>query len=180
MNSTLSKVLMFTTGAAVGSLVTWKLVKTKYERIAQEEIDSVKEVYFSGQNQAAPVDWEKEADEENDLVSVSFAKPDIVDYAKMVKDEGYDEASPYVIAPAEYGELDGYDTESLTYYAEDGVLTDDRGNPIEDVDSMVGLDSLNHFGEYEEDSVFVRNDRTLTDYEILMAYDSSPRLEETE
>lgn len=38
-------VLVFTAGAAIGSAVTWKVIKTKYERIAQEEIDSVKEAY---------------------------------------------------------------------------------------------------------------------------------------
>ena len=32
----------------------------------------------------------------------------------------------------------------------------------------IGKDSLTHFGEYEDDSVFVRNDRLKADYEILM------------
>ena len=40
----LNKILIFSVGAAIGSVITWKLVKTKYERIAQEEIDSGKEV----------------------------------------------------------------------------------------------------------------------------------------
>ena len=44
---TLCKFFLFTAGAAIGSVVTWKLVKTKYEQIAQEEIDSVKEEYAS-------------------------------------------------------------------------------------------------------------------------------------
>ena len=38
---------------------------------------------------------------------------------------------------------------------------------IYNVDNVIGEDSLNHFGEYEEDSVFVRNDSMATDYEIL-------------
>ena len=45
MNKTLINAILFTVGAAVGSLVTWRVVKTKYERISQEEIDSVKEEY---------------------------------------------------------------------------------------------------------------------------------------
>ena len=63
-------------------------------------------------------------------------------------------------------ENEDYETVSLTYYA-DGVLTDEFGNVIEDVEGMVGKESLTHFGEYEEDSVFVRNDSLKTDYEIL-------------
>ena len=73
---------------------------------------------------------------------------------------------PYVISPEEFGEGD-YETISLTFYA-DKVLTDETGDIVEDVDNLVGLDSLTHFGEYEDDSVFVRNDATNTDYEILL------------
>ena len=57
MNSTLNKIVIFALGAAVGSLATWKFLKTKYERIAQEEIDSVKEVFARR---------EMERDEESD------------------------------------------------------------------------------------------------------------------
>ena len=45
MNRNLLTSLAFVAGAAAGSAITWKLLKTKYEKIAQEEIDSVKEVF---------------------------------------------------------------------------------------------------------------------------------------
>ena len=45
MKTTLSNFIIFATGAAIGSVVTWKIVKTKYEQIAKEEINSVKEVF---------------------------------------------------------------------------------------------------------------------------------------
>ena len=38
--------LAFIIGAATGSVVTWYLLKDKYEALAQEEIDSVKEVFL--------------------------------------------------------------------------------------------------------------------------------------
>ena len=41
----LIKGMIFLAGGAIGSLVTWKLVKTKYEQIADEEIDSMREYY---------------------------------------------------------------------------------------------------------------------------------------
>ena len=44
-------------------------------------------------------------------------------------------------------------------------------NIIEDVEGTVGTDSLTHFGEYEDDSVFVRNDEKQIDYEILLDSD---------
>ena len=74
---------------------------------------------------------------------------------------------PYIIEPDDFGEEDGYETATLTYYA-DGVLEDDYYVVIdkEEVDDMVGLESFDHFGEYENDTVFVRNERLKTDFEI--------------
>ena len=73
---------------------------------------------------------------------------------------------PFVISPDEFGEDPNYQTVSLTLY-EDGVLTDDYDDIVVDVDDLVGEDSLTHFGEYEDDSVFVRNESMQTDFEIL-------------
>ena len=39
----LIKGMIFLAGGAIGSVITWKLVKTKYETIANEEIDSMRE-----------------------------------------------------------------------------------------------------------------------------------------
>ena len=74
---------------------------------------------------------------------------------------------PYVITPEEFGDLDDYETISLTYYA-DQILADDNDVIVDDIEDVVGFDSLNSFGEYEDDSVFVRNDRLKSDYEILL------------
>ena len=42
MKSSLSNLIMFTAGAAIGSVATWYFVKSKYEQIAQEEIEQAK------------------------------------------------------------------------------------------------------------------------------------------
>ncbi|HZK46450.1 MAG TPA: hypothetical protein VFC64_00760, partial [Atopostipes sp.] len=84
-----------------------------------------------------------------------------------VNEESMDIDIPYVIPPEEFGEFDNYEKIGLTYYA-DQVLTDDDDKSVEDIEDTVGFDSLNHFGEYEDDSVFVRNDRLKCDYEILL------------
>ena len=180
MNYKLTSAVAFVTGAAIGSLVTWKLLKDRYERIVQEEIESVKEV-FSRKTES--LDDSEESFEE--IPSHRQAKESsIMEYAAKLKEmqysdeedveKGVDEQmskidKPYVIEPDEFGELD-YETVSLTYYA-DGVLTDDRDNIIEDMDGIVGNDAVNHFGEFEEDSVFVRNDSKQCDYEILRVYE---------
>lgn len=172
MNNTLSKIVIFAAGAAIGSAVTWKLLKEKYEQIAQEEIESVKEVYGGRPRYEGPADSEEEQKvDQNDIreYAAQIQKQGYTDYANNAKPrtEVSEVKAPYVIEPEEFGEKDGYDRISLTYYA-DGVLTDDQDAIVEDVDDVVGIDSLDHFGEYEDDSVFVRNDRLKADYEILL------------
>lgn len=168
-------VLAFSLGAAAGAVVSWKLLKTKYEQIAHEEIDSVKEV-FSERFREMGEKEECEESEENNISHSINNKPDLFEYTSRIQKEGYAnnnkegddnmEEKPYVISPDEFDTND-YETESLTYYS-DRVLTDDWDNVIDndDIDELIGLDSLNHFGEYEDDSVFVRNDLLKTDYEI--------------
>lgn len=172
MGTNLKVSLAFLVGAATGSVVTWKLLRNKYEQIAQEEINSYRE-HISKQEVGDST--EESGPELEDVVDMSEYKTaeklvDGLDYASFSKKEekgGSDVKKPYVIAPEEFGEYDYYETESLTYYADD-VLTDDHDEPIENVEELVGLDSLTRFGEYEDDSVFVRNEKLHTDYEILM------------
>lgn len=172
MSNKLFNVLTFIVGAAVGSAVTWKLLKTKYEQIAQEEIDSVKEVYSRRSESAKKPDEEPHEEEYNlgqKVADLGYTSWDqyIEESNRRKEDEPMLRDRPYVIPPEEFGDADGYDCISLNYYA-DGVLTDDWDNPIEDVESMVGKESLTHFGEYEDDSVFVRNDHMKAEFEILL------------
>ena len=76
--------------------------------------------------------------------------------------------TPYVIEPERFGEYNEYGTKTLTYYA-DNVLTDEIDNPItsEEMVTMIGPDALDHFGEYEDDSVYIRDEMNEMDYEIL-------------
>jgi hypothetical protein len=169
--------LAFLVGAATGAVVTWNLLKTKYERLAQEEIDSVKDSFMRNHDN---VESEDENDEEPEPINEIDDKPDLAVYTKKLKEQGYlqndgikdeegDEemSKPVVISPEEYGEEDDYDLYSYVYYA-DKVLADENNEPIKNVDEIVGEESLNHFGEYGDDSVYVRNDERMAYYEILL------------
>lgn len=157
-------VLAFIIGAGVGSAVTWKLLKTKYEQIAQEEIDSVKE-HFAKRN--------KEPTEFVDDISEIFGdKEEEGEYEEVVTEMGYTDNkhvrnAPYVIHPDMFGTRDDFEIRSLKCFA-DRVVTDTDYEIVEDVDNLVGDESLDHFGEFEEDSVYVRNERLKCDYEILL------------
>ena len=174
MNNKIVGVLMFAAGMAVGSIVTWKFVKTKYERIANEEIESIKEVY-SKKETATKVSQPQQEDAEE--VTNNPSVYEIKEYLERIKENGYHKEenkeegdpdmndSPYVISPDEFGNRDDHTCVSLSYYA-DGVLADDWDTPVIDPIEEVGPDIASHFGEYEEDTVFVRNEKLKVDYEI--------------
>lgn len=158
-----NKILIFLAGAAIGSIATWAITKTKFERILDEELNAMEEYYLRKLDEKEEEPWEESPTDE-----------DLSEYENIVKEEGYTNEEgghvmsnkPYVIPPEEYGEADGYDAVSLNYFA-DGVITDDWNEPLEDVAGTVGLDIESHFGEYEDDCVFIRNDALKTDFEIL-------------
>lgn len=218
MNNILKNIFIFAIGTAVGSAVTYKIVTTKYEKIVQDEIESVKRHYgkedvninnedVSEESEEETENYSDDEAEEYEEISEEEFEQTRTDYRNLVKDCGYsndvyDEyepddtedtlakyrralrewelkqqqpkkevvelgiKKPYVIPPEEFDEIDDYSAETLMYYS-DGVLTDDWYNPIEDVEGMVGEDSLKTFGRYEEDSVYVRNETLKTDFEIL-------------
>lgn len=172
--------LGFIIGAASGATVAWYLLKDKYETLAQEEIDSVKEVFARREQEMKDETVKRNVAE--GIKDSDRTKPDLKEYAEQLKKNGYTRYSdlsaddggvsdkqtkPYVIPPEQFGDNEEHEQISLTYYA-DGVLADENDEVIEDVEDAVGIDSLNHFGEYEDDLVFVRNDARKCDYEILL------------
>jgi hypothetical protein len=198
MKSKFINVLIFAAGAAIGSAVTWKVVKTKYEQIAREEIESVKEAFESrladiqGEPDENPstgnideqtgcpgqINWEEledlKEDEEEEEEEYVPTREDLNDYASLASNYTSEKGgakemhrAPYVIAPYDFGELDGYKQIELTYYEGDDTLEDDEYNIITDRDELLGPKALTTFGEYEDDAVFVRNERLRVDFQIL-------------
>lgn len=168
----------FLLGMGVGAYVTYVYIKDMYAAIVQEEIDSVKEAYAE---KAKSIQKENiTEDEKKKKADKAKNKPDISEYAAKLKESGYtnysemsqednDVEAPYAIVPEDYGENDEYETIRLTYYS-DGVLTDEDDEVITNPSELVGRDFASHFGDYEDDSVFIRNDNRKIDFEILMDY----------
>ena len=183
----MKNLLCFVAGAAIGSVVTWKLIEKKYKDLADEEIESVIET-FKNRKPRITKDNVKETVEKvinkykepkeivEDIVNAErysieneeeIDEDDESNYTIDV-DPGIEVITPYVITPEQFGEYNEYGTKTLTYYA-DNVLTDEIDNPItsEEMITMIGPDALDHFGEYEDDSVYIRDEMNEMDYEIL-------------
>ena len=183
----MKNLLFFVAGAAIGSVVTWKLIEKKYKDLADEEIESVIET-FKNRKPRITKDNVKETVEKvinkykepkeivEDIVNAErysieneeeIDEDDESNYTIDV-DPGIEVITPYVITPEQFGEYNEYGTKTLTYYA-DNVLTDEIDNPItsDEMVTMIGPDALDHFGEYEDDSVYIRDEMNEMDYEIL-------------
>ena len=172
MNKGTIGILSFIAGGGVGIWIGKKLLEQQYAQLAQEEIESVKEVFLK-QNEDKKKDTASLKPSEKDTQVTEEVKKKYVHYAKQY---GYTQEEtpapvlkPRVISPDEFEDQEGYDSVTLTYYA-DGTLTDSNEKPMDDdlIEEYVGKESLTHFGEYEDDSVHVRNDRLKTDFEILL------------
>lgn len=176
----INKILIFAAGVAIGSAVTWKLVKDKYKKLADEEIASVKGIWSKKHPTVEDI-AEACVKEGMDVDITAQPKQTHVDYAERKtareiilenkysdKKEEEDYMDKYVISPEEFGESE-LPSESLTYWA-DGIVTDEANCVMDedDIEETIGSDALNHFGEYEDDSVFVRNETLDKEYEILM------------
>lgn len=192
------KAIIFIGGVAVGSFVTWRLLKEKYIRQTQEEINEVREHYRK----------KKESEEvtvDSNGATETNEKPDLIAYAAKLTKNGYidytdpkslvkatgdmvdtvaqkdnEESSdpvilndpsyqpPYIISPDDFAIDNEYTIVNLNYYI-DGVLTDEDDHIVENVDDVVGLENLNHMGEYEDDALHIRNENYKCEYEILLS-----------
>ena len=180
MNQNLiSKVLAFVAGAGIGSVVTYKVVKTKYNKIIQEEIDSVKQAYKNDKDYGPVEDTSTGNTEKSDTPEMTDEEKeaDINRIREVINQNGYAAESteketktmtePYMISYEEYGEKD-YVTMTWHYW-EDGTVTNEQNEIIGNASELVGDDFMNHYGENPDDPdvVYVRDDDGQIDYEIL-------------
>ena len=170
MNKNLVAVLAFIFGAGVGSVVTYKMIKEKYARMAEEDIDAMREYYLQKKSREENSENNPNLEESAAKAKDNRDKTNIMEYAKILNEERYSNDVPdavveyEVISENEFGMDDEYDIITLTYYS-DGVLTDDEDDVMEDYAHIVG-----HFEDYydkDSDVVYVRNDARKAYYEIV-------------
>ena len=190
----LKNILIACGGIASGALVTWRYLKRKYERLNdvdtesirkmyKEKIKSLKETINKYENEESSEEVEVESittDEKGENILEKYWKPmkekneEQIVFKEVTKETEFSPADePYVISPNEFNnpEFDHYNIRTLYWYADD-ILTDEENGIISDYASFLGTDWVNHFGEFGEDCVYVRNERNKIQYEILERIDN--------
>ena len=167
-------------GAIIGGVVIYNKTKKRY----YDDIESIRKYYRSRKVVDIPKAEEKPVVEKKissgseeirkEYVNAGEAYSEFIDYRKFAKDIAPEvkdipeeshvtTESPYQISVSEFGELEGYDEKTYTYFS-NNVVTDESFNVIEQPEDILGdYNSLLEESDYQE-PIYIRNPITMTDY----------------
>ena len=163
--------LIFIAGVVVGIGASYNLIKKKHDEILEEEIASVKETYEKYNKESDEVTEEKEPEPE-EIASVKEKYEKLTkEYSSVKEDDKLNKVNTeiYEISYDDFGE-EGYEEIELTYYIDDETLTDDADEPMEELDIISSIGSIDILdgckdGEY----IYIRNKEKEIDYSIAIS-----------
>lgn len=169
--------LIFAAGALLGGVSVFYFVKDKFANEKDEEIKAM-ELYYESKVQAARNDGRKKAIIEEKIASVNTYN-DILnnqDYTEKEEEMANSEhpleddlnrALPYEISPEEFDNPDNlHDTISCSFDPMSGIVVDDLTRDEVDI-SELGNKNLELFASRESDTMYIRNEVTGIDYEVI-------------
>lgn len=180
-------------GAAIGYKYAEKKIGTEFEERLERETNLLRRLYKP--EYESPEDMvnklhgdalkvmEEYAGEEREPVAYHKIRPSTVEVEKVeeqviernVFEPDDDRGAIYIISVDEHTENEpGFESATWTYYAKDGVVTDIHEERIEDYDKHIGTEFAENFGgrSGDENVVYVRNEVTLMQYEIVRSQGS--------
>lgn len=185
--SKLSTVIAFLAGAGISGGITWFVTRNYYRNLANEEVESVRKHYsgkiheLSATAQQAKMDQIKQ---EAEAAAVKYDTAATTDDSAWIKKESerqaisYDQdykppkvhtefKPPYVITPEEFS--DSFTFEKKTYLLfKDGVFFDESTElPVPEALNILGEENMDQMGAVEPNTLYIRNERYGTDYEII-------------
>lgn len=188
----MKNLLIFLSGLTIGGAVVYGALRKKVEDRIDAEIGEIKAYYENKYKKVASDEEEAVNEPILDLKSEdNYDRDSIVErlnYGAMfkgTKDDVIKEEmegvtnmvtkpnsnSPVIISDDEYyGDLE-YDKVTVTYYSESKEFVSGKGTPIpyEDMIENIGDERfLEEFGQYETDTLFVRNPEQKIDYEVIL------------
>ena len=180
-------ILFFLLGAGVGSTVVYFVVKKHYENLIDEEVESVRQYYKSQEDED---EEETELSENEEKMPRKEPKTEKNDenYQELIEKMNYGEFFPkkekteevaveadiptrYVINGDAFAGDNRNEKVSLYYFEGDGVFMNIESDEIvPNGMDLIGEENFERLGEFEEDVLYVRNDVTKTDYEVIQEH----------
>lgn len=152
-------------GGVIGSTIAFFIMNKKLEKRVNEIIskNNINDTEDTNDNSEDKKDnneyteYMKKA-KEYDTTSDDAAAEDVA---------SHDDEPIYFISKDEYVKLGDHSTETLYYYPDDNLLTDEDYNRIDDVYGYIGNCNLRDaFEDMSKDTIYIRNDNKYVDYEI--------------
>lgn len=179
------EVIIFIAGASIGGASVYYLLKNKFEKLSNDEIEAVRQYYWDKypEKRSGSIDVHESSANE---VSPSGRINTVVDYSKALNIArknyvSYDRitAKPelgdhpeddepgdiYIIPFEQFESLYKSDGITLTWYEGDNVLVR-PDESIVDIHEYIG-DSLKAFNGNDKDAIYVRNEIHGRDYEVV-------------
>lgn len=183
----MKEIISFLIGAGIGSGVTYILIRSNYEKIANEEIEEAREMYKEKLKEFVE-DLEKGNVETKEEVKEAEKTEEKIDYGKIIEKLNYNEFSGakapvvqpveddkdeidserYSISVDEFVNDDEYDKMTLYYFEDDQVFTNFEYGVIEEGEELVGSDNLDDVEFVEEGVTYIRNEKYGVDYEVVL------------
>lgn len=161
-------------GMLFGVAVSQSYFKSKYQKIADEEISVIKEKLDDFKDTAKEpgpivVDQDRSVVSGNKYSVMTREYSDPNQDVTATNSDSNEDSSILIINFDEFAnEYPHHFKLALTYYELDGILANDQDEIVDDVSRLLGENVMNSFGDDPDDpnSVYVRNLSEGADYEI--------------
>ena len=166
-------VATFVGGAVIGALGTLLWLRKEYNKKVEEAV-----IENEKRNAANETKKVKDIEEKAEKKAYERVNQELLkrhgytsdDAESVVRDKLPDDMgpeTPYGISGDDYlMTRREYDKVSLMYY-DDGVLACEDGTVVEDILYVLGPNWMKEIGKYDEDTAYIRNDRSGADYEVI-------------
>ena len=181
MKEAVIKIAIFSFGVGVGVLGSIKYFDQKYQKLADEEIESVKQSMhrWTMKQDLGPLEEKTDIPEtpvKDTLTSYSSAVDlETKNYSEYYAPKKVEEAQtlspkedePFDISVEEYEEDNEFQKVTLNLYLEDGILCYEESEGLAEENGTVGAENLDDFVRTSFSSAYFRNPKEGIDYEVI-------------
>lgn len=181
MKETLIRVAIFSVGVGVGIAASMTYFDKKYQKLADEEIESCRQAFskpkviFTEKDRVANPEKHVEIDPLGSNVYSSSVQLETKAYSDYYAPKKVEEAKtlspkedePFDISVDEYEEDTEFMKVTLNLYLSDGALVYEETEELADEGSTVGQENLDDFSRTSFSSAYFRNPKNNIDYEVI-------------
>lgn len=184
MKETLIRVAIFSVGVCVGVAASMTYFDKKYQKLADEEIESCRQAFSKPKVVIVKDEKVEEAKIIEGETAVGSIAPDVYSSSVQLETKSYsdyyapkkvEEAQtlspkddePFDISIDEYEEDTEFMKVTLNLYLSDGALVYEETEELADEGSTIGQENLDDFARTSFSSAYFRNPKNNIDYEVI-------------